>query len=206
MKNLKKILAVMTSVAAICTSMTAFAAEASTSFTPTGVADVFSFTYANDTGVISNVTFGDKVQDGDVTILVTDGTARQNVGESNILYIDQSTKTAGFNASMGLLKNITFTTEEMAKTEATTKIIPVYLGYTSETGFAIADGNITATYTPATQETTVTVLWGDINGDNAVDLGDAVAALLNSAGVEETYAINGSQVKVGSNFDIKITK
>ena len=205
MKNLKKILAVMTSVAAICTSMTAFAAEATTSFTPNGVADVFTFTYDNTTGTISNLTLGDAVQAGDVTILVTNpDVARQNVGENDILYIDQSTKADGFNASMGLRNVITFTEAEITgKTEPITKTVPVYVGYTSATGFTIADGSITAVYTPASGETTVKLTFGDIDCDGEAGLSDAGVIINKLAGGTATFEKNGKSYTIGQEFSIE---
>ena len=163
MKNLKKVLAVMTSVAALCTSMSAFAAGATTygqTEGKTGDTSVFSFTYDGTANAINNITLTEAVADGDVTLLVVKpGVQRQNVTQSDIWYIDQTTKTAGFGTiARGLLDSITFTDEEKSATTATTKTAPVYVGYKNAAGeFAIAEAAVSATYTPETQATTVTV-------------------------------------------------
>ena len=47
---------------------------------------------------------------------------------------------------------------------------------------------------------TITVKWGDITGDGSVDSGDALAALLNRVGVQESYNIDEYTVNVGDTF------
>ena len=207
MKNLKKVLAVMTSVAALCTSMSAFAAGATTygqTEGKTGDISVFSFTYDGTANAINNITLTEAVADGDVTLLVVKpGVQRQNVTQSDIWYIDQTTKTAGFGTiARGLLDSITFTDEEKSATTATTKTAPVYVGYKNAAGeFAIAEAAVSATYTPETQETTITVKWGDINRDGSITDADAMAAIYGSLGVGKTY--NG--FTVGSECSINAT-
>ena len=202
----------MTSVAALCTSMSAFAAGATTygqTEGKTGDISVFSFTYDGTANAINNITLTEAVADGDVTLLVVKpGVQRQNVTQSDIWYIDQTTKTAGFGTiARGLLDSITFTDEEKSATTATTKTAPVYVGYKNAAGeFAIAEAAVSATYTPETQETTydISFAWGDIDGDTSIGAGDAVAALIKSAGKTETMTIDGKEIPMGTAMNGRI--
>lgn len=215
MKNLKKVLAVMTSVAALCTSMSAFAAATTTYGKTDGTTDstpVFSFTYNSETNAITAITMNDVVADGNVTLLVTQpGVARQSVGKDDIWYIDQSTKADNFGISadkaLGLLSMVEFTSDEKAAADtagtAITKDAPVYLGYytvataTAVSEFKIAAGKITATYTPEVQTTTITVKWGDITGDDVIDTSDSLAALMKYIGQPASYTVKEHNVTVG---------
>ena len=170
MKNLKKVFAVATAIAALSASMTAFAEK---SYTPTGD---LGFTYDKETNSIT-VTSTDFAKSGtEMTLLVLKtGTDETNVGQDDILYIDQDTKgtTASFQ-NMGLKGTIA---------DLVDGSYPVKLGYYDATSgeFAIKAGTLTVAEA-ASGGKKVTIVIGDVDGNEMVTNADATYIAAKVAG------------------------
>ncbi|MDD6215044.1 MAG: hypothetical protein PUB42_07680 [Firmicutes bacterium] len=192
MKNLKKVFAVATAIAALSASMTAFAEK---SYTPTGD---LGFTYDKETNSIT-VTSTDFAKSGtEMTLLVLKSTANEtNVGQDDILYIDQDTKgtTASFQ-NMGLKGTIA---------DLVDGSYPVKLGYYDATSgeFAIKAGTLTVAEA-ATGGKTVEIVWGDVNADGAADTLDATAIITAYIGGKKTFGAN-SEYEWGKSAKITVT-
>ena len=196
MKNLKKVFAVATAIAALSASMTAFAEK---TYTPAGD---LGFTYDSATNAIT-VTNTDFAKAGtEMTLLVLKtGTVETNVGQNDILYIDQDTKgtTASFQ-NMGLKGTIA---------DLVDGSYPVKLGYYDATSgeFAIKAGTLTVAEAAAPGGKDVTFKWGDINlnGDvNIVDAGILASYIAGVAGnytnADSTLTANLGENPAGFNF------
>ena len=170
MKNLKKVFAVATAIAALSASMTAVAEK---SYTPTGD---LGFTYDKETNSIT-VTSTDFAKSGtEMTLLVLKtGTDETNVGQDDILYIDQDTKgtTASFQ-NMGLKGTIA---------DLVDGSYPVKLGYYDATSgeFAIKAGTLTVAEA-ASGGKKVTIVIGDVDGNEMVTNADATYIAAKVAG------------------------
>ncbi len=213
MKNIKKVLAVMTAVSAFAASTSAFA---ETTYKATAgvesTEDLFTYAQAeyNEEGTLTagnSITVKD-VPDGalsgEMTLLVLDHDAvLTNVADGDILYIDQGTYTAASGETAAtnpefVGKALGLKVDDLLKAVDTTKAgvysYPVKVGYyTTPTeedpdGFAIADGNIVITVSEVQGEEkkTVTVVWGNIDGDaeGKITTSDAADIL--------TYVANGA--------------
>lgn len=183
MKNLKKVFAVATAIAALSASMTAFAEK---TYTPAGD---LGFTYDSTTNAIT-VTNTDFAKAGtEMTLLVLKtGTDETNVGQNDILYIDQDTKktTASFQ-NMGLKGTIA---------DLVDGSYPVKLGYYDATSgeFAIKAGTLTVAEA-ASGGKKVTIVIGDVNGDKLADSKDATFVAAKATG--GATKITGSEYSIG---------
>ena len=197
MKNLKKVFAVATAIAALSASMTAFAEK---TYTPAGD---LGFTYDSATNAIT-VTNTDFAKAGtEMTLLVLKtGTVETNVGQDDILYIDQDTKgtTASFQ-NMGLKGTIA---------DLVDGSYPVKLGYYDATSgeFAIKAGTLTVAEA-ASGGKKVTIVIGDVDGNEMVTnadatyiaakvaCGDAKVGTSNYSIGEKITDINGAYIYFG---------
>ena len=206
MKNMKKVLAVMTAVSAMAASTSAFAA---TTVGETDASSIITFTQAAYTeGVLST---GNSIAvdampagivDGEVTLLVLDyATVETAVADDDILYIDQGTYENSTNPFAGKALGLKvsdivaaaeaqFATDSAADETLETKTYsyPVKLGYYDADDFAIATASIDVTVAKdASGETGVTVLWGDVNKSGDVTVTDASAIVNALLGGTKTY-------------------
>ena len=171
MKNFKKVLAVMTAVASLCMSATAFAAEGSVSSSQdlAGTYDVANniLNITNNNAVLAN---------SETTILVLTGELTDdeaaNVTEGKIMYINQqNTTTDGKNfTDMGLKLPTGSETLGVGS-------YPVKVGcYNATTGdFEIKNATLEVT----DGGTTVKIIWGDIDLSGTVNVNDA-GKIMNS--------------------------
>jgi hypothetical protein len=181
MKNLKKVLAVMTAVTAMAASTSAFAAN---------IAEVkggVTGTYAEGKLSVTTPAAADTTK-GDMTLLVlTEGAlADEAVADGEILYIDQGT--AGF-AGLGLKTDVLG-----AVTAADGHIIKVGY-YDADGNFAIAQGYIKVSEDKPAVEYINLQLGdcADLNG--TVDVSDVTAAvkhILGSPKLTGNYLIVGN--------------
>ena len=172
MKNLKKVLAVMTAVASLCMSATAFAATGTVSSEKSLTGE---FNWDTSTLTINN---GNAVKaDSETTILVLDKDANDtNVAEQDILYINQKNTSEGTNfAGMGLkLTDI----QNLADGDYIIKV-----GYyPTEGNFTIADAILTVSSGTTPGEKTITIKLGDFNGDGRLTGSDLMYSLRASVG------------------------
>ena len=168
MKNLKKVLAVMTAVASLCMSATAFAATGTVS-EDGGLSGSFDW----DTSTLSIVNGATPKANSETTILVLDKDANDtNVAEGDILYINQKNTSEGKDFSnMGLkLTDV----QNLADGEYIVKV-----GYYPVEGeFTIATAKLTVSSGTTPSGVVKTITWGDLNFDNSVDGQDGLYAML----------------------------
>ncbi len=167
MKNLKKVLAVMTAVASLCMSATAFAATGNVTSEKKLTGE---FNWDTSTLTINN---GNAVKaDSETTILVLDkGANDTDVKEKDILYINQKNTSEGKDfAGMGLkLTDI----QNLADGDYIIKV-----GYyPTEGNFTIADAILTVSSGTTPADKTITIKLGDFNGDGEFTGTDALYAL-----------------------------
>ena len=229
MKNLKKVLAVMTAVASLCMSATAFAATGTVSST-----QGLEGTYNWETGVL-NITNNAKVVEGDVvtdksnvkpntetTVLVLNAGANEtNVAEGDILYINQ--KNTGDNnaskdfADMGLKMPVdedSTTTPKAAVTNLKDGTYKVKVGYyTVDGSFAIANADLVVSSGTTPGGKTITIKWGDVNGNGEVTDDDALTIIMRNLGGNTSgfgangdfagFEIGGTYTNKDSNLNFK---
>ena len=172
MKNLKKVLAVMTAVASLCMSATAFAATGTVS-EDGGLSGSFDW----DTSTLSIVNGATPKANSETTILVLDKDANDtNVAEGDILYINQKNTSEGKDFSnMGLkLTDV----QNLADGEYIVKV-----GYYPVEGeFTIAPAKLTVSSGTTPGEKTITIKLGDFNGDGRLTGSDLMYSLRASVG------------------------
>ena len=176
MRNFKKALALATSVAAICTSASAFAEVA---YEVTGLNG--SYDAANNA-----LTLTVDGAAGDKTVLVlANGVADTAATGDDILYINQYTADEAAFSAMGLKG-----TDALAVGEYAVKI-----GYEDANGdFTIANGKIVVTEAAA-GGTEVKVVYGDVTADAAANAQDAAAIL--SAAIGGPVKAGASEYEIG---------
>lgn len=193
MRNFKKILAVMTAVASLCASASAFAAASVTS------TDNITGTYAS--GVLevkNNATSLDTAKESTILVLTEDV---ETVTEDKIMYIDQQNGSAEFK-KMGLK----FSGDELAA-----GTYPIRIGYYDTNGkFGIAKASLVVTADG--DKKAVTIKLGDFNGDATVDLTDLtfmMRACINK--MDETtlrandQATDAETLKVNMEAEVKVS-
>jgi hypothetical protein len=173
MRNFKKVMALAISVAAVCTSVTAFA---ETEYNVEGLTG----TYDAATNALSLTVDGAA---GDKTVLVLDnGVLDTAATGEDILYINQYTADETAYATMKL----------KGETALAVGTYAVKIGYTDANGdFAIANGSIVVTEKQVQEPETVKVTFvlGDVDGDNLADGTDANYILAK---------VTGGTAKVGT--------
>ena len=183
MKNLKKVLAVLTAVSAMAAQVSAFAANEAT------VSGDITGTYAaNEEGTykLTVTTPTAAKADTDMTLLVLDEDANpEAIADGDILYIDQGIVGTDNFANLGLK-------DEIINTETTTGHIIKVGYYDAEGNFAIAEGTIAVV--AATPDTiTVEFKVGDVNKADGVNSTDANYIL---------SWLTGGSASVGGDYDI----
>lgn len=188
MKNLKKVLAVMTAVASLCMSATAFAATGTVS-EDGGLSGSFDW----DTSTLSIVNGATPKANSETTILVLDKDANDtNVAEGDILYINQKNTSEGKDFSnMGLkLTDV----QNLADGEYIVKV-----GYYPVEGeFTIATAKLTVSSGTTPSGVVKTITWGDLNFDSIVDGEDALYALLANLKRYKEVNVDTETVKIGN--------
>jgi len=198
MKNLRKVLATITAISAICMSASAFAETTVTgAFDKAAVTGDYSQVVSANT-VTATVDTSLATTGTQMTFVIMDADANElNLAAADILYIDQKELNAGSNSFTGVINTARIT-------GATDSTIPdgsyiIKLGYTDGNGdFQIAKAVMVVATTSA--GTTVTLLWGDINLDTYVNASDALEALNYVAGVAGNYSNEDIEATVGSSL------
>ncbi len=175
---MKKLLATLTTVAMLATTTSAFAADP--------IANDAGFDKA--AGTYSIASDLSKVE-GQLTLLIIPEEAylsTTGIADEDILYIDQGKYSSTLFKSVGILGG-----KELKAGDYYVKI-----------GGTGLNGIIVEKFTVVAEEegTKITVKWGDITGDKAIDSSDAIAALMNFAGYSRTYTVEGYEVPAGSDF------
>lgn len=205
MKNLRKVLATITAISAICMSASAFAETTVTgAFDKAAVTGDYSQVVSANT-VTATVNTSLATTGTQMTFVIMDADANElNLAAADILYIDQKELTAGSNSFTGVINPARIT-------GATDSTIPdgsyiIKLGYTDGNGdFQIAKATMVVETTSAGQ--TVTVRWGDITLDGAIDGSDSLAVMyfmvddIKSYPAAATESLEANQFTVGSTVD-----
>jgi len=172
MKNLRKAFAMVTALSAICMSASAFAST----LTFDDAAVTGSFDDANT--VTASVDTTAATLGTQMTFIILDADANElNLAAEDILYIDQKELTASSYTFTGVINagRITGATDSTIPDGS----YPVKLGYTDDNGdFGIAEATLVVSSSGG--ETTIEILWGDVNQDgvfNANDAGKIVVGL-----------------------------
>ena len=171
MKNFKKVLAVMTAVASLCMSATAFAAEGSVSSSQD-----LAGTYDVATNVLNITNNNNVLADSETTILVLTGELTDdeaaNVTEGKIMYINQQNTTTDGKNFTGMGLKLPAGSETLGVGS-----YPVKVGcYNATTGgFEIKNATLEVT----NGGTTVKIMWGDIDLSGTVNVNDA-GKIMNS--------------------------
>ena len=175
MKNFKKVLAVMTAVASLCMSATAFAAEGSVSSSQD-----LAGTYDVATNVLNITNNNNVLADSETTILVltselTDDEAA-NVTEGKIMYINQqNTTTDGKNfTDMGLKLPTGSETLGVGS-------YPVKVGCYNATTGGFEIKNATLEVTDGTSGKTVKIVFGDVNSGEYTGAADTDMSKVTAA-------------------------
>ena len=194
MKNFKKVLAVMTAVASMCMSASAFAAVEGSFVTPETNGVSGTFDYTNSTFTITS-----PASTGEVTILVLNPNVNDtNVQSGDIRYINQAT--GGNFGTMGLKLNPAVG-ETPAETNLPVGEYPVKVGYYKADGsFAIATATLKVE--DVNNKKTLNLKWGDVTLDGSVDVSDALAALYLANGDARKYtdAATSAEYTVGTSY------
>ena len=198
MKNLKKMLAVVTAISAMLASVPAFAALDLSE--KDAVIDTFTCTGEDTTSpsVTASVA-ASAVDGGEMTFLIlNDGAVVQSIQAEDILYINQHTVSTDGTSFTGVI-NLDRVGDNL--TALPVGEYPVRIGYNSKTTgeFAIAEATLKVEEDSA-GGTTITIKWGDTTGDNSIDSEDALAVLLYYVGTANKYTVSGQEATVGSDF------
>ena len=162
MKNLRKVLATITAISAICMSASAFAETTVTgAFDKAAVTGDYSQVVSANT-VTATVNTSLATTGTQMTFVIMDADANElNLAAADILYIDQKELTAGSNSFTGVINPARIT-------GATDSTIPdgsyiIKLGYTDGNGdFQIAKATMVVATTST--GTIVKFVFGDVNG------------------------------------------
>ncbi len=166
MKNVKKVLAVMTAAASLMMSGSALAAN-QVSFTAGSTSTGFNGSYADGKFTVSatpTVAAGTEM----TLLILREGTNLNDIKNADILYIDQATEgTTGAFSGMGLATDIA---EEVTTGDGHLVRLGYYYDDTTSRKFGIAEGRLKVSAAGG-----VKVLWGDVTGNGEVDASDASA-------------------------------
>ena len=190
MKNLKKVLAVVTAISAMLASVPAFAALDLNE--KDAVIDTFTCTGADTTS--PSVTAGvaaNAVDGGEMTFLIlNDGAVVQDIQEEDILYIDQHTVSDDGTSFTGVI-NLARVGENLSALPVGE--YPVRIGYNSKATGAFAIAAATLKVEEDSTGRVVSFILGDVNGADGCNLADAnyIIARLSgaSASVGGVYSI-----------------
>lgn len=196
MKNVKKILAVMTAAASLCATSVAFADTAEMAYPSTGATLSNTGTkFDLEKGVLDVVNPNTVDANSETTILVLNSGANDtNVADKDILYINQKNTGSADDKNFtgaGLKMPTYIDAEDDNKEKAYTNLpgsetgisYPVKVGYYENGSFKIAS----ATIVVKTGSAGKTVTWGDIDLKNGVDVNDASAILNSLVGGQTKY-------------------
>ncbi len=208
MKNLRKALAAVIALTVMSVSATAFAEVSATgAFSGGNGAVTADYSEIAQNKVKATVDTTLATTGTQMTFLVLDdGTDVTNIGESDILYIDQKELTAGGNTFTGVINLARVGGAAVDATELPAGSYPIRVGYyyddNGEQTFGLAAATMVVT-AGSEEPNTVKIVFGDVNGAlyegeaetnlSAVTAADALAIL--------NLAIGGSP-SVGGAYDI----
>ena len=205
MKNLKKALAAVIALSVMSWSCAAFADVSATgAFSGGNNAVTADYSEIGDNTVTATVDTTLANVGTEMTFLILDdGTNVASINEADILYIDQKTLAAGNNSFTGVinLARIDGGTGAEALPAGT---YPIRVGYyytdsvSGEQTFGIAAANMVVSYSSEEEPATVTIVWGDIDGNGAVAGLDVSAVLLGSVGNYKECTLGSINVTVGN--------
>jgi hypothetical protein len=191
MKNLKKMLAVVTAISAMFASVSAFA-QTNLSDCDTGISGSCTgedganpvVTAAVDSSIVDGGEMTFLVLNKDVNPLTTD------VAADDILYIDQQSSTAGTSFTGPI--NLDRVDDDLTALPEGTYYVRI--GYNSKTTgeFAIANAKLVIE-SAGPSGTTVTILWGDVDQSGSVNVNDSTKLLnwiIGGSAVCGDYTIN----------------
>jgi hypothetical protein len=214
MKNLRRALAAVIALTVMSVSASAFAEVSATgAFSGGNSAVTADYSEIAQNKVKATVDTTLATTGTQMTFLVLDdGTDVTNIGESDILYIDQKELTVGGNTFTGVINLARVSGAAVDATELPAGSYPIRVGYyyddNGEQTFGLAAA--TMVVTAGSTGNTVTITWGDITVDNVVDISDAMAALYYAAGTARSYpaaateTFEANQFTVGSDVDITV--
>ena len=204
MKNLRKALAAVMALAVMSVSATAFA-DTAISFTGGAV----SGSYEDANTITATVTTSSATTGTQMTFLILDnGTDVADIEESDILYIDQKELANDSNSFTGVINFARVNDAAVDATALPEGSYPIRLGYTDSLGvFTIASATLVVE-AGNDEPATITIVWGDVNGNGAANIGDATDVVdgITGAttswtkeidGVEYTFGFNSSTVTAG---------
>lgn len=175
MKNLKKMLAVVTAISTMLVSVPAFAALDLSE--KDAVIDTFTCTGEDTTSPSVTASIAASAVDGgEMTFLIlNDGAVVQSIQAEDILYINQHTVSTDGTSFTGVI-NLDRVGDNL--TALPVGEYPVRIGYNSKTTgeFAIAEATLKVEEDSA-GGTTIEFIWGDVNASGAVTLADSADIL-----------------------------
>jgi len=191
MKNLRKALAAVIGLSVMAMSVSAFAEVTATGeFTSVNSAVSADYTEIDQNKVSATVDLSKAVTGTEMTYLILNNNVTDSailagsIAEGDILYIDQKTLSAGNDTFTGAI-NLSRVNGYTSGDELPVGSYPIRVGYYYDNAgvetFAIA----TATMVVAeagSGETTVTLLWGDLNGDGYATTSDALELVYKNLG------------------------
>ena len=206
MKNLRKALAAVIALTVMSVSATAFAEVSATgAFSGGNGAVTADYSEIAQNKVKATVDTTLATTGTQMTFLVLDnGTDVTNIGESDILYIDQKELTAGGNTFTGVINLARVSGAAVDATEIPAGSYPIRVGYYYDNDGVQTFGLAAATMVVTAGSTGITVefILGDVNGADNCNLADAnyvVAKLAGgSASVGGAYAIGQTVTDINS--------
>ena len=200
MKNLKKMLAVVTAISTMLVSVPAFAALDLSE--KDAVIDTFTCTGEDTTSpsVTASVA-ASAVDGGEMTFLIlNDGAVVQSIQAEDILYINQHTVSTDGTSFTGVI-NLDRVGDNL--TALPVGEYPVRIGYNSKTTgeFAIAEATLKVEEDSA-GGTTITIVWGDVNNDESADATDAADILGTLIGYP--VKVGTSEYSIGQLVSIEV--
>jgi uncharacterized protein YkvS len=202
MKNLRKALAAVMALAVMSVSATAFAAT-SISFTEGAAPSAaVSGSYDDANTITATVDTSEATTGTQMTFLILDnGTDVADIEESDILYIDQKELANDSNSFTGVINFARVNGAAVDATALPEGSYPIRLGYTDSLGvFTIASATLVVE-AGSEEPATITIVWGDVNGNGAANVGDATEVVDGVTGATTTWTkeIDGVEYTFGFN-------
>jgi hypothetical protein len=218
MKNLRKALAAVIGLSVMAMSVSAFAeVTASGEFTSVNGAVSADYTEIDQNKVSATVDTTKALTGTEMTYLILNNNVTDSailagsIVEGDILYIDQKTLGAGNNTFTGAI-NLSRVNGYTSGDELPVGSYPIRVGYYYDNAgvetFAIATATmVVAESSEDPGVTTITIVWGDVDGNGAVAGLDVSAVLLGSVGINNDCVISDEEnsVTVAINDEVEIT-
>ena len=203
MKNLRKALAAVLALTVMSVSATAFAEVSATgAFSGGNGAVTADYSEIAQNKVKATVDTTLATTGTQMTFLVLDdGTDVTNIGESDILYIDQKELTAGGNTFTGVINLARVGGAAVDATELPAGSYPIRVGYYYDNDgvqtFGLASATMVVTAGGEDEPVTITIIWGDVDGDGLVAGLDVSTVLLGSVGINSDCTLGDISVTIG---------